>query len=122
MADKLLIILMNTDPKNGPELGAPFMQATVAAAMEYDVEVVLTGLAGELAKRGVAENLYVTKDSTKSVYDIMREAHDAGVKFKICTPTLEIWGDELIPEISETVGGAYVISEAMDDDTVTFTY
>lgn len=122
MAEKLLIVLMNTDPKNGPELGAPFMQATVAAAMEYDVEIVLTGLAGQLAKKGVAENLHVTESSTKTVYDIMREAHAAGVKFKICTPTIEIWGDDLIPEITETVGGAYVISEAMDDDTVTFTY
>ena len=36
--------------------------------------------------------------------------------------TLELWGDDLIPEVSETVGAAYIISEAMDDDTVTFTY
>ena len=122
MADKLLIIMLNTDPKNGAELGAPFFQATVAAAMEYEVEIVLTGLAGELAKKGVAENLYVQEGSTKSVYDIMKEAHNAGTKFKVCTPTLELWGDDLIPEICETVGGAYVISEAMDDDTVTFTY
>ena len=57
-----------------------------------------------------------------SVYDIMKEAHTAGAKFKVCTPTIEIWGDDLIPEISETVGGAYVISEAMDENTVTFTY
>lgn len=122
MADKLLIIMVNTNPKNGPELGAPFFQATVAAAMEYEVEIVLTGLSGQLAKKGVAENLYVQEGSTKSVYDIMKDAHSAGAKFKVCTPTLELWGDDLIPEICETVGGAYVISEAMDDDTVTFTY
>jgi len=122
MAEKLLIVMVNTDPKNGPELGAPFYQATVAAAMEYDVEIILTGLAGELAKKGVAENLYIQEGSEKSVYDIMKDAHKAGVKFKVCTPTIEMWGDDLIPEISETVGGAYVISEAMDGDTVTFTY
>jgi len=122
MAEKLLIVMVNTDPKNGPELGAPFFQATVAAAMEYDVEIILTGLSGELAKKGVAENLYIQEGSEKSVYDIMKDAHTAGVKFKVCTPTIEMWGDDLIPEISETVGGAYVISEAMDGDTVTFTY
>ena len=44
------------------------------------------------------------------------------MKFKVCTPTLELWGRDLIPEIEETVGGAYIISQAMDDDTVTFTY
>ncbi|MFW5453513.1 DsrE/DsrF/DrsH-like family protein [Thioalkalivibrio sulfidiphilus] len=122
MADKLLIVMVNTDPTNPSELGAPFFQATVAAAMEYDVEVVMTGRAGELAKKGVAEKLFVQEGSPKSVYEFIKDAAEAGVKFKVCTPTLDLWGDDLIPEIEETVGGAYVISEAMDDDTVTFTY
>jgi len=114
--------MVNTDPSNPTELGAPFFQATVAAAMEFEVEIILTGRSGELAKKGFAENLYVQSDSSKSVYDFIKDAHEAGVTFKICTPTLDLWGDDLIPEIEETVGGAYVISEAMDDDTVTFTY
>jgi uncharacterized protein len=122
MADKLLIVMVNTDPTNPTELGAPFFQATVAAAMEYDVEVVMTGRAGELAKKGVAEKLFVQEGSPRSVYDFIKDAAEAGVKFKVCTPTLDLWGDDLIPEIEETVGGAYVISEAMDDGTVTFTY
>ena len=122
MADKLLIVMVNTDPKNPEELGAPFFQATVAAAMEHEVEVVLTGRAGELAVKGVAEKLHVKEGSPKTVYDFIKDAHEAGVKFKVCTPTLELWGDDLIPEIEETVGGAYVISQAMDDDVVTFTY
>ena len=122
MADKLLIVMVNTDPRNPEELGAPFFQATVAAAMEHDVEVVLTGRAGQLAVKGVAEKLHVKEGSPKTVYDFIKDAHEAGVKFKVCTPTLELWGDDLIPEIDETVGGAYVISQAMDDDVVTFTY
>jgi predicted peroxiredoxin len=122
MADKLLMVMVNTDPANPSELGAPFFQATVAAAMDYEVEIILTGRAGELAKQGVAENLYVQEGTNKSVYDYMKDAVSAGVKLKVCTPTLDIWGEELIPEIVETVGGAYIISEAMDDDTVTFTY
>ena len=122
MADKLMIVMVNTDPTNPSELGAPFFQATVAAAMEYDVEVVLTGRAGGLAIRGVAKQIVVQQESKRTVYDFIREAHEAGVTFKVCTPTLEFWGDDLIPEIDETVGGAYLISEAMDDGTVTFTY
>ena len=122
MADKLLIMMVNTDPSNGSELGAPFFQATVAAAMEYDVEVVLTGRAGELAIKGVAEKLFVQEGSPKSVYEFMKDAHEAGAKFKVCTPTLELWGHDLIPEIQETVGGAYVIQQAMDEDVVTLTY
>ena len=122
MADKLMIVMVNTDPRNGTELGAPFFQATVAAAMDYEVEIVFTGRAGELAKKGVTEKLHVQESSPKTVYDYIKEAHEAGVKFKVCTPTIELWGDDLIPEIDETVGGAYVISQAMDDSTVTFTY
>ncbi|MDA8362695.1 MAG: DsrE/DsrF/DrsH-like family protein [Gammaproteobacteria bacterium] len=122
MPHKLMIVMVNTNPANGAELGAPFFQATVAAAMEYEVEVILTALAGELAVKGVAEKLHVQEGSPKSVYDFIKEAHEAGVRFKVCTPTLELWGRDLIPEIEETVGGAYVISEAMDEDTVTFTY
>jgi predicted peroxiredoxin len=122
MADKLLIVLMNTDPTNPSELGAPFLQASVAAAMEYDVEVVITGRAGELANIGVAESLRFTKDSTKTVYGLMKDAVEAGAKLKICASNLDLWGDTYIPEICETVGAAYIISEAMDDETVTFTY
>ncbi len=122
MADKLIIVMVNTDPANPSELGAPFFQATVAAAMDYEVEVILTGRSGELAIRGVAERIVVQLGSKRTAYDFIQEAHEAGVTFKVCTPTLEFWGDDLIPEIDETVGGAYLISEAMDDATVTFTY
>lgn len=122
MADKLLIVMVNSDPEKPAELGAPFFQATVAAAMEYEVEIILTGLSGKLAVKGVAEAIFMKPGGQKTVYDVMRDAHEAGVKFKVCTPALELWGNDLIPEIEETVGGAYVISEAMDDNTVTFTY
>ena len=122
MANKLMIVMVNTDPKNSAELGAPFFQATVAAAMEYEVEVILTAGTGELAKRGVAEKLFVKDGTSKSVYDFIKDAHEAGVKFKVCTPTLGLWGEDLIPEIEETVGGSYVIQQAMDVNTVTFTY
>jgi len=122
MADKLMIVMVNTDPRNAAELGAPFFQATVAAAMDYEVEVILTARAGELAVKGVAEKLFVKEGSPKSVYDFIKDAHEAGVHFKVCTPTLDLWGNDLIPEIEETVGGAYVIQQAMEDNVVTFTY
>ena len=119
MAEKLLVVLMNTDPSNPAELGTPFLQASVAAAMEYEGEIVLTGEAFGRLK-------YVSSADEETLLqphdDMMRDAVEAGAKLKICTSSLELWGDELIPEIDETVGAAYIISEAMDDDTVTFTY
>ena len=122
MADKLLIVMLNTDLKNPAELGAPFFQASVAAAMELDVEIVFSGGAAELAVKGVAEKLHVKQGSPKTVYDFIKDAYEAGVKFKICSPALDLWGNDLIPEIKETVGGAYVIGQVIDDDVVTLTY
>ena len=122
MADKLIFVLVNTDPSNPLELGPPFFQATVAAAMEYDVEVIFTGRTCELAIKGFSEKIIIPGQNDKNLYDIIKDAVSAGVSFKVCTPALEIWGDDFIKEVDETVGGAYVIGEAMDDSTVTFTY
>lgn len=125
MAKKLLMILVNTDPRNGEELGAPFFQATVAAAMEYEVEVVCTATAGKLMKKGVAEKLVVKEGSDKSVYDFIKDAHEAGVKFFCCSPNLDLFDmteDDLIPECSGIVGGAYVIEEVMEGDCKVLTY
>ena len=122
MSRKLLIVLANSDPENPEEFSAPLFQAMVAAAMQHSVEVVFTGLAGVLAVAGHAQEVVLNVREHRTVYDVIREAHRAGVVFKVCTPTLELWGQELIDEIEETVGAAYVIEEAMKGDTVTFTY
>ena len=121
MAEKLVIIMVNTDPRNGEELGAPFFQATVAAAMDYEVEVICTATAGQLMKKGVAEKLVVKEDSPKNVYDFIKDAHEAGVKFYCCSPNLDLFDmekEDLIPECEGIVGGAHVIEEVMENDDV----
>ena len=125
MAKKLFIIMANTDPRNGEELGAPLFQATVAAAMEYEVEVICTATSGRLMKKGVAEKLVVKEGSPKSVYDFIKDAHEAGVVFKCCSPNLDLFDmtkDDLIPECSGIVGGAYLIEEIMEGDCKVLTY
>ncbi|MDH5435566.1 MAG: DsrE family protein [Gammaproteobacteria bacterium] len=122
MADKLLIVMMNADPENGPALVPPLNQACIAAAMEFEVEIVFTGRAGKLMQKGMAEKISASASSDKTVYDVLKQAHDAGVKIKACAPVIEEIGENTIDELDEIVGGAYIISEAMDADTVTFTY
>ena len=125
MADKLIIVMANTDPRNGEELGAPIFQATVAAAMEYEVEVICTATSGRLMKKGVAEKLVVKEGSPKTVYDFIKDAHDAGVKFSCCSPNLDLFDmtqDDLIPECSGIVGGAYLIEQVMEEDCKVMTY
>jgi predicted peroxiredoxin len=125
LAKKLVIIMVNTDPKNGEELGAPFFQASVAAAMDYEVEVICTATAGQLLKKGVAEKLHIKEGSPKSVYDFIKEAHEAGVKFYCCSPNLDLFNmtkDDLIPECEGIVGGAHIIEEVMESDCKVLTY
>lgn len=125
MSDKLVIVMANTDPKNGEELGAPIFQATVAAAMEYEVEVICTATAGRLMKKGVAEKLVVKEGSPKSVYSFIQDAAEAGVKFYCCSPNLDLFDmsqDDLIPECAGIVGGAHLIEEIMEEDCKVLTY
>ncbi|MGR8920355.1 MAG: DsrE/DsrF/DrsH-like family protein [Gammaproteobacteria bacterium] len=125
MPDKLIIVMANTDPRNGEELGAPIFQATVGAAMDYDVEVICTATAGCLMKKGVAEKLTVKEGSPKSVLDFIKDAHEAGVKFFCCSPNLDLFDmteDDLIDECSGIVGGAHLIEAVMEDDCRVLTY
>ena len=125
MAKKLMIVMANTDPRNGEELGAPLFQASVAAAMEYDVEVVCTATAGRLMRKGVAEKLFVKPGSPKSVYDFIKDAHEAGAKFFCCSPNLDLFDmtkEDLIPECEGIVGGAYLIEAVMEEDCKVMTY
>jgi len=125
MADKLMIIMANTDPRNGEELGAPIFQATVAADMEYEVEVICTATSGRLMKKGEAEKMFVKEGSDKSVLDFIKDAHEAGVVFKCCSPNLDLFDmtvDDLIPECSGIVGGAYLVEEIMEEDVKVLTY
>jgi predicted peroxiredoxin len=125
MASKLIIVMANTDPSNHEELGAPIFQATVAAAMEYEVEVICTATAGKLLKKGVADQLVVKEGSSKTVYDFIKDAHDAGAKFYCCSPNLDLFDmteDDLIPECEGIVGGAHLIEQVMEEDTKVMTY
>jgi predicted peroxiredoxin len=122
---RLLIVLMNTDPRNPEELGAPFYHASVAAAMDYPVDVVCTATAGKLLIKGVAETLRTRADSTRTVLDWIREAHAQGVRFWACPANLELFGvtrDDLIPECEGLMGAATMIEQIMEGDGRVLTY
>lgn len=125
MTKKLVIVMANTDPRNGEELGAPIFQASVAAAMDYEVDVICTATAGRLMKKGIAEKLHVKEGSPKTVYDFIKDAHEAGVKFYTCSPNLDLFDMkecDLIPECEGIVGGAHLIETVMEEDCRVLTY
>lgn len=124
-AKKLIIIMANTDPRHGEELGAPIFQASVAAAMGYDVEVICTAAATKLMRKGTAADLRQTPDAVKTIYDFIKEAHTAGVKFYCCSPGLDLasmHAEDLIPECSGIVGAAHFIEDIMTGESRVLTY
>lgn len=125
MSKKLIIIMANTNPRHGEEIGAPIFQASVAASMSYEVEVICTSAASSLLKKGVAETLKLKPSDTRTVYDFIKEAHAAGVKFFCCSPGLDLVGmhkEDLIPECSGVVGAAHFIEDIMTGESKVLTY
>ncbi len=122
MAERLLILLADTDPFDGTTLVTILSQATVAAAMEFQVELLLTGQCWVLAKENMAASLEVASEGGRTVAQLLEQAHAAGVRIKVCPPPHTQWSDGFLDVIDETVGSAYIISEAMNGDTVVFTY
>ncbi len=125
MTLKLLIVLVNTDPRNPEELGAPFYHAAVAAAMDYEVDVVCAATAGKLMKRGVAADLLIKQGQSKTVYDWICDAHRNGAKFWACPANLDLFDmtvADLIPECSGLMGAAAMIDRVMSADTRVLSY
>lgn len=125
MARKLIIVLVNTDPRNGEELGAPFFHAAVAAAMNFDVQVICAATAGRLMRKGVADKLTVKPGASKTVYDFIRDAHEHGAKFYACPANLELFDmteGDLIPECTGLMGSAAMIAQIMEEDCRVLTY
>ena len=122
---RLLIVLMNTDPRNVEELGAPFYYAAVAAAMDHQVDVLCTAAAGKLMLKGVAEKLCVKPGDPKTVHDWIKEAHDHGAKFWACPANLDLFDkseDDLIPECAGLMGAAAMIQDIMDGECKVLTF
>lgn len=122
MSERLLIVVTNSDPRNTCEIIEPIYNATVAASMDYHVEMIFSGRAGEILVKGVAEEVPSLKDDNRSVYDLIQSAHEAGVLIKATKHLTIRWGNELIPEVDDIVGAGYLISETMDNATEALSY
>jgi len=118
MPTKLVVLLANTDPDRPVEVGAPLFQAAVAASMDCEVDVVLTGAPGILMKKGVAQAMILKPDSGKTAYDFIKRAHGAGARFLLCAATADLHGlgpDDLIPECAGLAAVTEYVADLMDD-------
>ncbi|MBE3551812.1 MAG: DsrE family protein [Kyrpidia tusciae] len=100
---------------------SPFFLATTAALMDYDVSMVFTIKATGLLKKGVAETLRVKEGGEgANLQFFIDQARDAGVKFYVCAPSLDlndVTVEDLI-EIDGVVGGTAVNEMLLEADLV----
>ena len=122
MAEKLVIIILNSNPQNNAEVLEPVYHATIAASMDYSAEIILAGRAGELAIRGVADKIESGRKAGETLYDLLKEAYQSGVVIKASKFVVQKWGDNLIAEVSEVVSGGYIVGEIMNSNTTTLSY
>ncbi len=112
---------------HGPEVphraATPFYLATAAALMEYDVTMVFNMTGTALVRKGVAESIYA-QEGGAPLRTFLDQAVEAGVKLMVCAPSLPLNNmtkEDLIPEVSEIIGGAYVNEMAAESKAV-FTF
>jgi len=97
----------------------------VAAAMDYEVDVLCTATAGRLMLEGVARSLILKPGEPKTVHDWIKEAHDHGARFWACPANLELFDKsetDLIPECKGLMGAAAMIQDIMDGDCRVLTF
>jgi predicted peroxiredoxin len=97
-------MLWSCEPEQPHRLPAPFLCASVAAAMDMPVELYFTGRSVHLLRPGVALGLKGDPLATRTIYDVMQETAEHGALFMACTEALRLHGLLDAPLIPECVG------------------
>ncbi len=113
-------IIVTSGPQTPQRCATPFYMATVAAAMDNEVEIIFQIDGVLLMKKGETENLFA-KEGGKVVYDFIKDAYDADVKMSVCSAALQLHDmteDDLISECDGVVGAAHITGSGMESDLV----
>ncbi|MEN3028368.1 MAG: DsrE family protein [Aquificaceae bacterium] len=124
-----VVILMTSGPKTPWRCALPFYIAALMSANEADVEMFFNMDGTKLLKKGVAERIIPAEPNClspngkklKTVYDFMKDAKGAGVKFYSCKQAIDSLGykpEELIPELDGVVPASEFALRAMEADKV----
>ncbi|MFN3471144.1 MAG: DsrE family protein [Aquificaceae bacterium] len=124
-----VIILMTSGPRTPWRCASPFYIAALMAANEADVEIFFNMDGTRLLKKGVAERIVPGEPNClspngkklKTVYDFMKDAKQAGVKFYSCKQAIDSLGykpEDLIPELDGVFPASEFALRAMEADKV----
>ncbi len=115
-----VVIFMTTGPEAPRRCATPFYMASVAAAMDSEVEMIFQIDGALLLKEGVAEGI-VAKEGGKKIIDFLREAKEADVEIRVCSAALglhDMTEDDLIEECDGVIGAAYMTEKGLEADLV----
>lgn len=116
MADDDKILIVMTSGKDTPRRCAtPFFFASLAVAMDYEVEVFFTIDGTTLLEKGVAETVY-PREGGENVWKYMKDCLEADIPFYCCSASMELHGlteDDLIDGV--IFGGGAKMWELAED-------
>ena len=90
MSEKLLFVVLSTNPESEASIASIMSQANVAAAMGFDVEVIFSGQCDVLAQKGHG-------DKSSMINSLIKTGHESGVSYKVCPRAEFDWQDDLLP-------------------------
>jgi predicted peroxiredoxin len=115
-----VIIVVTHGPDTPAMCASPFFFAESAAAMGCSVQMHFTSQATALLEKGVADVTFPKKGG-RSVREMLIEAAGLGVQMMVCTASLELndmTENDLVDEVENLVGGAYLIDQGLAADLV----
>ena len=118
-------VYIHTSGVETPKRAAsPFFLATTAALMEHEAVMVFTITGTSLLKKGVAERLYMKGEGQgSSLLFFIEQAREAGVKFYVCAPSLDLndLTEQDLIEIDGIIGGT-ALNELCGEADVVLTF
>jgi predicted peroxiredoxin len=117
---KKILMMLTCGPGTPERCAAPFFFAIGAAKMGHDVSLFFTMQATQLLKRGVAEQI-CAKDGGRPLSQFIQSAFDAGVRFYICSASLElndISQADLIEQADSLVSSTFLTRQGLASDLV----
>jgi predicted peroxiredoxin len=122
---KLAILVWSLSPQEPALAAAPFLYATMAGALDCEVEVHFAGSAVTLLVPGVAAGMYPSPNRERSIYEFMRDAAQVGAAFYGCQMALRVHGlvdRPLIPEYSGATGAMTFVTRTLDVEWSTLVF
>lgn len=115
-----VVIFVTSGPETPQRCATPFYMATVAAAMDNEVEMIFQIDGVLLLKKGVAEGI-VAKEGGKRISDFIADAKDADVEMRVCSAALELHDmteDDLVEACDGVVGAAHMTDKGLEASMV----